>query len=204
MPWREFIEKQNPSLYEPQEPDPRHYPYNQQAYHDHINRNRDRNAHSVPPSSSTTSSPPSLYFPRSSSPSSGSGIPDTIPKPSEEAHRRDVEAALDLAEQLMNPYSTRRITPRQALAHPFLRGEEGYFDEAADDDEFVPHRPGEGVCGQWHFVDGVTDAQCVKVPVQCGCGCGEMYEEVQMLEAGQGMAIGRQPCEFHQGMAVYG
>ncbi|GLB34222.1 putative kinase-like protein [Lyophyllum shimeji] len=206
MPWREFVEKQNPSLWEPQEPDPRLYPYNQQAYHDHVSRSRERDAYSLPPTSSTTSSPPSLYFPRSSSPASASGssAPDALQKPSEEAHRRDIEAALDLVEKLMEPWSTRRITPRQALAHPFLRGEEGDFDEAADDDEFVPHRPGEGVCAQWHFVDPVTETHGVKVLVPCECprACGKVYEEVLMLEAGQGLAIGRQPCEFHHGMAV--
>ncbi|KAF8076815.1 kinase-like protein [Lyophyllum atratum] len=199
--WREFVERQNPTLYEPQETDPRYYPNNDEAYRDYMRRQSDQNSHPVPPSSSsTTSSPPSLYFPRSSSPASGQ--PDAARTPSQATHQRDVEAALDLAEKLMNPYCVKRITPRQALAHPFLRGEEGDFDEAADDDEFVPHRPGEGVCGGLHFVDDVTEAQGVKVPVQCGCGpgCEEVYEEVIMLEAGQGMAIGRQPCEFHHGV----
>ncbi|KAF5387874.1 hypothetical protein D9615_000835 [Tricholomella constricta] len=205
--WREFVENQNPTLYEPQEPDLRYYPYNNPAYHSHISHEHDHEqsppqSTSAPPSSSSNSSPPSLYFPRSSSPAGPSVVPDVMRTPSHAAHRRDIEAALDLAEQLMHPQSVRRMTPKNALAHPFLRGEEGDFDEAADDDEFVPHCFGEGVCGQWHFVDEVTGAPGVKVPVRCECGCDEEFEEVLVLEAGQGVAIGRQPCEFHQGMGV--
>ncbi|KAG5650090.1 hypothetical protein H0H81_000808, partial [Sphagnurus paluster] len=191
MKWREFVEKQNPTLYEPQEPDLRYYPYNLPAYHEHHSQAHSHSDYLPPSSSTTTSSPPSLYFP--SSPTSPSGVPDVMRAPSRSAHRRDIEAALDLVEKLMDPHAVRRITPRAALAHPFLRGAEGEFDEAADDDEFVPHRFGEGVCGQWHFVDEVTEELGVKVPVRCGCGCEREFEEVVMLEAGQGVAIGRQP-----------
>ncbi|KAG6876157.1 hypothetical protein C0992_000649 [Termitomyces sp. T32_za158] len=206
MPWREFIEKQNPTLYDPPEPDLRYYPYSQPSYQAHIARELEQ-SHSVPPSSSTTSSPPSLYFPRSSSPPMPSGdptIPDISRPQSAASHRREVELAIDLAEELMNPFSTRRITPKQALAHAFLRGEEGDFDEAADDDEFVPHLFGEGVCGQWHFYDE-TGSPAVKVQVRCECReeCEDVLEEVVLVEAGQGLAIGRQPCEFHQDMEVY-
>ncbi|KAH0588113.1 hypothetical protein H2248_006833 [Termitomyces sp. 'cryptogamus'] len=208
MPWREFIESQNPTLYDPPEPDLRYYPYNQPSYQAHIARELEQARHSLPPSSSTVSSPPSLYFPRSSSPppipSGDPTIQDITRPPSAAAHRHEVELAIDLAEQLMNPFSTRRITPRQALAHAFLRGEEGDFDEAADDDEFVPHLFGEGVCGQWHFYDE-TESPAVKVQVRCECteGCGDLVEEIVLVEAGQGLAIGRQPCEFHQDMEVY-
>ncbi|KAJ2915176.1 hypothetical protein MD484_g5224, partial [Candolleomyces efflorescens] len=37
-----------------------------------------------------------------------------------EAYKQDVENALDLLEQLLHPISVRRMTPREALAHPFL------------------------------------------------------------------------------------
>ncbi|KAG6831976.1 hypothetical protein H0H87_003119 [Tephrocybe sp. NHM501043] len=210
MPWREFIEKQNPTLYDPPEPDLRYYPYNQPAYQAHIVREREQSRHSdsVPPSSSSTcSSPPSLYFPRSSSPpmASDAGIfPNIMQVPSAQSHRRQVESAIDLAELLMNPFSVRRPTPEEALAHPFLRGEEGDFDEAADDDEFEPHLFGEGVCGQWHQINEVGNYE-VKVQVRCDCepGCEDFIEEVIQVEPGQGVAIGRQPCEFHQDMEVY-
>ncbi|KAF8897933.1 kinase-like domain-containing protein [Infundibulicybe gibba] len=59
------------------------------------------------------------------------------------------------------------------------------------DDEFVPHPFGQGVCADWHFRDPVTEDPCVKATV-------DRYEEVRTLVAGEGMAIGRQPCEFHQ------
>ncbi|KAG5648699.1 hypothetical protein DXG03_000046 [Asterophora parasitica] len=192
--WREFVERQNPSLYEPREPDLRFYPYNDPTYDAHMAHDRDHeeSAHPVPPSSSTTSSPGSLLFPRSSSPAAPSGV---ISSPSRAAHRREMESALDLVEQLMNPHCCRRMTPKNALAHPFLRGEEGDFDEAADDDEYVPHTFGQGVCGHLHFIDDVTEEPRVKIPRVCGCGCGEEYVEVLELEAGQGMAVGRQPCD---------
>ncbi|KAG6854437.1 hypothetical protein C0991_006515 [Blastosporella zonata] len=207
MPWREFIEKQNPTLYDTPEPDLRYYPYNQPAYHEHITREIEQSRHSVPPSSSTSSSPPSLYFPRSSSPAAPSdagALPGLAHVPSVATHRLEVESAIELAEQLMNPFSVRRITPAEALAHPFLRGEEGDFDEAADDDEFVPHTWGRGVCGQWHHVNEVGDCE-VSVQVRCECepGCEDIWEETVVVEPGQGLAIGRQPCEFHQEMEVF-
>ncbi|KAG5728828.1 Cell cycle serine/threonine-protein kinase hsk1, partial [Termitomyces sp. T112] len=58
MPWREFIESQNPTLYDPPEPDLRYYPYNQPSYQAHIARELEQARHSLPPSSSTVSSPP--------------------------------------------------------------------------------------------------------------------------------------------------
>lgn len=76
------------------------------------------------------------------------------------------------------------------------------FDEVqgAEDDEYVPHAFGaeESVCQEWHFKDEVTDVPCVKVVTKCGCGCDEEFEEVRTLVAGEGIAIGRQPCEFHR------
>ncbi|KAG6848438.1 hypothetical protein H0H93_016951, partial [Arthromyces matolae] len=197
-PWREFIEKLNPSIYEPPEPNLEYYPYNQPAYHEHMAREFEQSRHSVPPSSSTVSSPTSLYFPRSSSPAMLDAEPtveDLLRPPSEEKHRKEIELAIDLVEMLMNPFSTRRITPREALAHPFLLGEEGDFDEAVDDDEFAPHLFGEGVCGHLHFRDE-TGAPAVKVQIRCECddtACEEVIEEVILVEPGQGLAIGRQP-----------
>ena len=124
--------------------------------------------------------------------------------------RAEIDSAFDLLEQLMQPESIKRTTPEKALAHPFLRDqppfpeEIGFFeDEAPDDDEFVPHRWGEdggAVCREWHFRDEVTNAPCVTIWVQCGCGCGEMFEETMTLEAGEGVAIGRQACEIHEHM----
>lgn len=85
----------------------------------------------------------------------------------------------------MQPESTRRITPRGALYHPFLA-------EEPEDDEHFPHPFGEGICGDWHFIDDVTEEPCVKVSLDAGDA------EVKRLVAGQGIAIGRYPCEFHR------
>ncbi|KAG6919762.1 hypothetical protein DXG01_001598 [Tephrocybe rancida] len=206
MSWREFVEKQNPTIYDPPEPDLRYYPHNQPAFHAHMNQ-LEHSRHSVPPSSSSSSSSPtSLFFPRSSSPPmSGEGTSlSGLLAPSPTSHRQEVDSAIDLAEQLMNPFSVRRITPKEALAHPFLRGEEGDFDEAANDDEFTPHVFGEpgSDCAQWHYVNDLGD-HIVQVQIMCGCGepgCDDFEMDEIQVEPGQGLAIGRQPCEFHQDM----
>jgi cell division control protein 7 len=97
-----------------------------------------------------------------------------------------VEQALDLLERLLHPESIKRITPRQALYHPFLREGEG-------DDALFPHPFGEGVCGEWHFIDTVTEELRVRVRTEAG------KTSVIPVMAGQGVAIGGEPCEFHQG-----
>ena len=86
----------------------------------------------------------------------------------------------------MAPESVKRITPQKALAHPFLKE-----PDQPDDDEFAPHTKSEGVCSDYHFVDEVGD-HCVKVRNMNG----KMV--VRRLVAGEGMCIGRQPCEFHR------
>ncbi|KAG6809579.1 hypothetical protein H0H92_015701 [Tricholoma furcatifolium] len=204
--WREFVEKLNPTVYDPPEPDLRYWPYNQPEYHAHLKQQQEleQARASVPP---TSSSPTSLHFPRSSSPPihDGAGMHDLFAGlPSAAEHRRQVELAIDLAELILEPYVTKRFDPGEALAHPFLAGEDGAFDDTADDDEFVPHKFGEGVCGEWHSVDE-TGAHAVKVRVRCNCepGCEEVGVEVVFVEPGEGLAIGRQPCEFHRDVELY-
>lgn len=164
--WREFVERLNPHLREPPDPDPRFYPYADAA-----------RPHAGPPSSSSSS----RYSPaRSPSP--------LLAAPDPEAYTTDIENAVDFLEQVMHPEAPRRITPRRALAHPFLRE-----PDTPDDDEFFPHPFGDGVCGHLHFVDDVTDDLCVRVRVP-----GEEEMQVIRLASGEGIAIGSQPCEFHQ------
>jgi len=94
----------------------------------------------------------------------------------------------------MHPESTRRMTPRDALYHPFLAD-----PSEPEDDEFFPHPFGEGVCGDWHHLDEVTEEACVRVNVGVnGDGDGEGGGEVRRVMAGEGIAIGRWPCEFHR------
>ena len=51
---------------------------------------------------------------------------------------------------------------------------------------------GEGVCGEWHFVDPVTEEFRVRIRTEEGC------VSVIPVMAGEGMAIGNEPCEFHR------
>ena len=238
IPWREFVQKQNPTIYEPEEPDPRFFPYNQPSYLARAKSEVYREPPQPPPSSS---SDPPLEFPHSSPSSlrsSPAPLSDTPPNPAAEARRTDIENAFDLLEQILHPESVRRMTPREALAHPFLRsspspssssrrvgmGEDGdeYIDIDAheeDDDEYVPHPydGGEGRCREYHFRDEVTDVECVRMVAKCECDdCQEeaahsdgdghegYYEEVRALVAGEGVAIGRNPCEFHTNLAEWG
>lgn len=108
-------------------------------------------------------------------------------------HETDVEQALDLLERLLHPESIKRITPRQALYHPFLQ--EG--GDKKGDDAFFPHPFGEGVCGEWHFVDQVTEEFRVRIRTEDG------GTSVIPVMAGEGMAMGDEPCEFHRGEDIF-
>lgn len=85
----------------------------------------------------------------------------------------------------MEPESHRRITPRGALYHPFLTD-----PSEPEDDELFPHPSGEGVCQKYHFKDTVTEEHCVLLNI-------DGQEKVRRLVAGEGIAIGSTPCEFH-------
>jgi cell division control protein 7 len=174
MPWREFVQKQNEELMEPRTPNPRFYPYNT------IPSQLETNSHLPPPSSSSSGHDRS----------SPSASPSTLAPSTPESHAQDIDSAFDLLEGLMHPESTRRMTPRDALYHPFLAD-----PSEPEDDEFFPHPFGEGVCGDWHHLDEVTEEACVRVNVGVN---GEGGGEVRRVMAGEGIAIGRWPCEFHR------
>ena len=183
MPWREFVQKQNEQLMEPLKPDPRFYPYNT-----NISRTQSQiNSHLPPPSSSSSHDRSSST--RSSSP------PHSFELPTPESHAQDISSAFELLDGLMHPESTRRITPRDALYHRFLAPDPSESEH--DDDEFFPHPFGEGVCGDLHHLDEVTEEMCVRVGVSFGEG-EEGGGEVRRVMAGEGIAIGRWPCEFHK------
>ena len=86
----------------------------------------------------------------------------------------------------MEPESHRRITPRGALYHPFLAD-----PSEPEDDELFPHPSGEGLCQKYHFKDAVTEEHCVLLNA-------DGQEKVRRLVAGEGIAIGNTPCEFHK------
>lgn len=162
----------------PKKPDTRFYPYSNYA----------PIGTSLPPSSSSSSSPPSFHSSAGSSSSVTSSHKPSHPStPSTERHQADAELALDLVDKLLNPDATKRLTPRDALKHPFLSEE----DEGIDDDDFVPHPFGGGVCGDLHFYDEATGEPCVQVRLDGG-GMG-----VKRLVSGEGISIGKEPCEYH-------
>lgn len=146
IPWREFVDRQNPDLSEPPTPNPN-------------------------------------WFPHSTVTFSGSSSP--LP-PDPDEHRESLEDAYDLLGKLMDYDCCRRITPRDALYHPFLHDED---DE--EDDVFFPHPFGEGVCGDKHFIENDEP----RVSVRHG-----NKEVVIALSSGEGIAIGNHPCEFHEDM----
>lgn len=174
MPWREFVQKQNENLMTPHQPDARLYPYNTHQSQDQIN------SHLPPPSSSSG-------VDRSSPHRSPSPISPDIPPPSAEEHAQDIDQAFDLLEGLMHPESTRRMTPRDALYHPFLAE-----PSEPEDDEFFPHPLGQGVCGDQHFIDEVTEDHRVRITYE------DDTTEVRRIAFGEGVAIGKWPCEFHR------
>ncbi|KAG2156352.1 kinase-like protein [Suillus clintonianus] len=172
--WREFVEKQNPNIFKPSTPDPRYYPYNDYE-------TSPGGSNYPPPSSSS-----SYGYRHTSSSRSRSVTPTRASTPAPDSHRADVEAALSLLAEVMHPESTRRITPRGALYHPFLAD-----PSEPEDDDLFPHPFGDGVCGKWHYVDEGTDEQCVVI-------IDEGTEKGRRVMSGEGIAIGRWPCEFHR------
>ncbi|KAI9574815.1 kinase-like protein [Boletus coccyginus] len=177
--WQEFVEKQNPKLMQVPRPDSRYYPHNMHEAEATPGRN-------PPPSSSAHLRFPPKHNGTHSSPRSSTPTHTTLPCPTEELHRADVENALSLLKQLMEPESHRRITPRGALYHPFLAD-----PSQPEDDELFPHPSGEGLCQKYHFKDAVTEEHCVLLHT-------DGQEKVRRLVAGEGIAIGSAPCEFHE------
>ena len=156
MTWREFVEKNNPNIFD-------------------------------------------IPSPSSSPPSSHSKSIDRTSDP--DSYMRDLELSFDLLEKLLIPESILRITARDALYHPFLTGNasstyssssEATSSSETDlgDDAFFPHPVGEGRCGHYHWVDEVTEEHRVRIPTPHG-------DLVRLLESGEGIPIGTQPCEFH-------
>lgn len=102
-----------------------------------------------------------------------------------DTYLNDLDLAFDLLDKLLVPESINRITARDALYHPFL------VEPGEGDDAFFPHPIGEGLCGQYHFRDEVTEEHYVQIVGLNGI-------ERRGLHAGQGVPIGDQPCEYHQ------
>ncbi|KAI0034368.1 kinase-like domain-containing protein, partial [Vararia minispora EC-137] len=178
--WSQFVEKLNPNLRIPRPPDPRFFPYC--ISHDH------------PP-------PPSSPSSRKTSPPSSDAFGHSPTSPSSNCNEweHDVENALDLLEKTMHPESVKRITPLQALRHPFL------LEDGVDDNDFFPHPPGGGVCANWHLIDDEEGSYFVRIRLRDGEPRLEDDDEddeepgtiLRRISAGEGIAIGNSPCEFH-------
>ncbi|KAJ7275203.1 kinase-like domain-containing protein [Mycena haematopus] len=183
--WNAFVAKQNPDLYTPPTPDSG-YPT---RMHD---ADITATSNSLPPASSSSPS-------RGSSPSSLGSATALTEQAAREAHKRDVDLAFSLLQALLEPEAYKRATPKQALEHEFLRES----DEPADSEMF-PHPFGQGVCKSYHGVDPVTEEPHVQVYEPHHGGQRPRRLLTRQLAPGQGMAIGRQPCEFHQDITLYG
>lgn len=181
MSWRDFVTRLNPDIYTPRTPHPKFQPP------------APRDSGPAGPSNARSKSP-SRPPPTSSSPRSRfSPAPAPAPDAHAQTFRKEVDGALDFLEQIMHPESVRRLAPREALYHPFLRE-----DSEGGDDEFFPHRHGEGVCGEWHEWDGETGQMFVCVRVRQG---GDEEEEEwtrRFVVPGEAVAVGRRPCQFHR------
>jgi cell division control protein 7 len=176
-PWRELVETLNPKLRERTKDDTCPNPYNTSE--------ASSGGGSYPPPPSSSSPDPDADSGETHWPSVLGDVQD---------HETDIEQALDLLERLLHPESIKRITPRQALYHPFLHDS----GEEKGDDAFFPHPFGEGVCGEWHFIDPVTEEFRVRIRTEEGS------TSVIPVMAGEGMAMGDEPCEFHQGEDMFG
>ena len=227
--WKDFVERLNPDVHmPPTDPDTRFWPYSLDD-----SSSQSNHPHHPPTSSSPSSSPPP------SSPTSPAAKPPfSLKDHIASTHEQDVVDALSLAEGLLHPDAVKRLTPVQALEHPFLRDPE-LVKEGKTESDIIPHPFGQGICEELH----ATDAQgvgYVKVwdPRQgssrkrkrVGGGGREvsgkrrasegkwergareselvdldddgereecMYVDRPVL-AGEGIAIGNNPCEFHR------
>jgi cell division control protein 7 len=156
-------------------------------------------------------------------------------------HQREFQFIFRLLEKILHPESTKRCTPQTALFHPMLAETAAtaplppLSDACAKvlggklregDDVYFPHMPGNGICGDWHFKDEVTEVDFVKVLKKCLClrgasciasgsedgserhgsevveemetWCGQYIPQAVELNPGEGIAIGDRPCEFHE------
>ncbi|KAH8830207.1 kinase-like domain-containing protein [Flagelloscypha sp. PMI_526] len=209
MGWKVLVERLNPKLYVPPEPDPRYFPYSERAHAfpsstpQELSPSREQTPTECPPLTSSSSPISKTEHQRSSSPREDDDDQrmEDEKRPDMGRHAKDVAHALDLLERLLHHEATKRITPEQALKHAFfkspchsIRLSSCEPDDNADlsDSEHFPHPWGQGVCGDHHVRDELG-SQVVNVVLP-----GGGYEQKQ-VEKGKGVAIGRWPCEFHQG-----
>ena len=231
--WQEFVENLNPKVWELRDCDMRFYPHNSK-HRDGRNRTGWRGATATPADNGAAPTTNASTSENTTTPS----------KPNADAqayalqrHQREFQFVFRLLEKILHPESTKRCTPQTALSHPMLAETAatapppplsdawakvlGKLREG--DDAYFPHMPGNGICGDWHFKDEVTEVDFVKVLKKCLClrgascvasgsedgserhgseemetWCGQYIPQVVELNPGEGIAIGDRPCGFHE------
>lgn len=199
--WSEFVVRLSPDIYKPRKPDPKYHPPATSPHQTSTLSNpadiSDAHSHSPNHPPPTSSSSPRSFAASRFSPSlddsEGEHALDAEIE-AETKYRKEMDQALDFVEKIMHPESVRRLTPRQALYHPFLH--EGSPDGREGDDEFCPHAHGGGVCGMWHEWDEETEEMVVKVKVRDAEGREEWVQ--RRVAPGEYVPIGRRPCELHK------
>ncbi|KAF9562510.1 kinase-like protein [Agrocybe pediades] len=221
LTWRQFVEKMTPDIWKPRKYDMRYYPHNSK------HRDGRGSSHMPPPSSSPTSNSGTQDLPIDIDAATRDSVQSDryANPPSEERHTKEMKIMFSFLESVLHFESTKRYTPQKALYHKFLEepGVEG-------DDAFIPNRIGEGRCSEHHYRDEETGVNYVRILHKCVCQrkkgpifdeedgqelapdsevdeayewCGKYIADVRPLEAGEGIAIGNRPCEFHTDSDLY-
>ncbi|KAG9045696.1 hypothetical protein FS842_001119 [Serendipita sp. 407] len=125
--------------------------------------------------------------------------PQSPEEASEQLHRQLTLDALDLLEKCLDPFSVYRINAKNALYHPFLAPDSTEVEAVGgdmmqlEDDAFFPHPFGDGICAKYHQ----QDSSGGELKVFIGADIEDPSHWID-VEAGEGIAIGYEPCEFHQ------
>jgi cell division control protein 7 len=149
---------------------------------------------------------PGLYEP----PPGPNGEPIPADDPIRKRHKAFMDEALNLLERCLDLDSTKRITARKALHHPFLSlkpvAPQGSKDslfpdsrskkdaEMPSDDDLAPCPPGQGACSDLHWADEASeDGQMWGVQLRGG---GTKIVHANDPDA---RCVGRKPCRYHVG-----
>ncbi|KAJ3964045.1 kinase-like protein [Lentinula raphanica] len=197
--WSEFVTKQNPDLYTVPEPDVRFYPFpfekrgetpgvslllkapSQEQHEKDVNDALDLVEGLLRPLCTERLTPRSALY-----------HPFLYPIGTRRRHRHKEEDAMS----------------DEDIDMDFEADEDLDEEVEPEDDEFFPHPFGEGVCRRWHFRDEVG-APYVKIYADeededdddtafFRRGAKKRRTVYRSLTSGEGIAIGRQPCEFHR------
>lgn len=226
--WQEFVERLNPGIKEPRKYDMRYYPHN--CKH---RDGRGAVMPPQPPLSSSSTlieGSDAASVDLTSQDTAQQQTDRYANPPSSERHAKDMKIAFHFLESVLHFESTKRATPRKALYHKFLEEAGAPPDDevvprvTAEGVCERYHAVHNGV----HYVNVYRRCTCrgrkthpdweegEEVDLDSDGGesgvdddlgnekeCEHMYEELLSLSAGEGIAIGNQPCEFHKDPELY-